>query len=228
MAKRTKRDCSASAVLPDPFDLMQREATATSRLRESVEAINSVDLFGAEFGFSEYVDTSEDLVAVWLFCRFGVEYVLQVANMCTQVPAVGLTSQERMRKIAANLGSSQAITTDTLRLVVDTTEKRCSALLRKQDSVLLLSPPTSDCYQCNSPLVKNHECGIRYYSAEGLRTGVKVTLRCKKCSIIYNYAQYGDKERSGFQFYPEQRLAVEVSDTLFFGRNVLEMQCQLA
>ena len=147
--------------------------------------------------------------------------------MCTQVPAVGLTSLERMRKIATILNSSHASTStsataaDTLKLLVDIIENKCCTLLRKQDNVPFLCPPTSSCYQCASPLVKNHECSIRYYSTEGLRTGVKVTLRCKKCSITYNYAQDGDKGRSGFKLYPEQRPAVEVSDTLFFDRRIV-------
>ena len=35
--------------------------------------------------------------------------------------------------------------------------------------------------------------------------GHKFTLRCTRCKLLYNYAQYGNKHELGFRYYPFQR-----------------------
>ncbi len=70
---------------------------------------------------------------------------------------------------------------------------------------------------------------LKYY--EILENTLKgFTLRCKKCSILFNYViMYGNKEATGFQFHHSEReYDIEVSDTLYFERRLLEWQCSLA
>ena len=70
----------------------------------------------------------------------------------------------------------------------------------KPDNPSVLAPPTSECYQCDSLLVENHNCKVKLYTMCGLQEGDKVTLRCKKCSLSYNYNKWGDKRRNGFVY----------------------------
>ncbi len=80
------------------------------------------------------------------------------------------------------------------------------------------SPPDAKaCYVPSMP----------HSTTSGLKTAKKITLRCKKCSILFNYAMYGNKEATGFQFYHSEREYIEVS-TLYFERRLLEWQCSLA
>ena len=49
--------------------------------------------------------------------------------------------------------------------------------------------------------------------------GRKFTLRCTRCKLLYNYAQYGNKHELGFRYYPFQRDFVEASDTTYMERS---------
>ena len=46
-------------------------------------------------------------------------------------------------------------------------------------------------------------------------------------SFTINYAQFGNKTHKGFCFYPNARPAIEVTDTVFFDRQLQEWQCAL-
>ena len=54
----------------------------------------------------------------------------------------------------------------------------------------IIAPPTAQCYQCGSTLVENHNCRVKLYTMCGMEEAQKVTLRCKKCSLTYNYIQH--------------------------------------
>lgn len=68
---------------------------------------------------------------------------------------------------------------------------------------------------------------VKCYTLDGYCEGIKFTLRCRECNLGYNYSQFGNKS-DGFRFYPEERKFIEVSDTVFFSREMLEFQCSLA
>ncbi len=88
----------------------------------------------------------------------------------------------------------------------------------------MLSPPPPDAKACYVPSMPHSNL-----QTSGLKTAKKFTLRCKKCSILFTYAMYGNKEATGFQFYHREMEYIEVSDTtLYFERRVLERQCSLA
>lgn len=106
--------------------------------------------------------------------------------------------------------------------------KGCHLQANHHTGLMVLCPPTSICYECHDCLTKYHECDVRVYSTGGLRNARKYTLRCIKCSLLYNYSMYGNKHDRGFQFYTEARDLVEVSDTLYFERHLLNFQCSLA
>ena len=54
------------------------------------------------------------------------------------------------------------------------------------------------------------------------------TEDCKKCSLTYNYNKWGDKSKISFVYYDEPADYVEVNDTTYFVRSLLDLQCSLA
>ena len=97
------------------------------------------------------------------------------------------------------------------------------------DSEPILAPPVDCCYGCEQPLVANNSCQVKCYTNNGVATGRKFTLRCVHCNLYYNnYAQFGNKRDKGFRFYPTEQSFVEVSDSTYLHRELLEFQCCLA
>ena len=216
MASKPKR----AKPLPDPFEIMRREEVLVTKMRESLNCIRSLHLCEHETlgPVSSSLPLSEDEIAVWLFSRYGVECVLNVCRLCCEIPASGLTTKQRLGKIVS---SHPQTSSHDVQFIVETVESRCQNLLSwfaksaSQDECLVLCPPTNTCYYCNANLVLYHQCNVRLYSTSGVRKGEKITLRCKQCSIVYNYARYGSMNENGSRFYETARDAIEVSDTLF-------------
>ena len=81
---------------------------------------------------------------------------------------------------------------------------------------------------CRSNLIENHRCRVKLYTLAGIHEVEKVTLRCVRCKISYNYDKWGDKIDNGFRYYPVARNFVEVNDTTYFERQLQNLQCSLA
>ena len=92
----------------------------------------------------------------------------------------------------------------------------------------VLAHPVSHCLQCNDNLV-SYVCEVQYYTTLGVESADKVTLRCLRCQLFYNYSQFGNK-KDGFCFYPNnlQQVAVEATDGVLVHRSLAEFHCSLA
>ena len=91
----------------------------------------------------------------------------------------------------------------------------------------ILSPPVHNCIKCNKPLTSSHRTNVVVYTMSGASEGQKYTQRCKGCNLMYRYAHFGNST-DGFTYYDTARDLVEVSDTMYFSRTLLELQCSLA
>ena len=58
---------------------------------------------------------------------------------------------------------------------------------------VVLAPPVAECSNCGKGLVSYHSCNVKLYTLNGLQDGVKMTLRCLDCRLLYNYSNYGNK-----------------------------------
>ena len=228
MAKRRK---TSKAILPDPFDIVASQAGLTQTIQEFLDSLRSVD---ASLLNSQLV-RDEETTLYWLFANFGIMQVLRVANVAASVPKYGLSTKQRLDIIKdvisaeSRFGQLQVDCVDMILLVLN----KCPSFSAMSEDMCpakntILCPPTSVCYTCSSTLVKHHDCQVRVYSTTGVSKASKVTLRCKKCSLIYNYSQYGNKHNIGFRFYTKERNLVEVTDCLYFDRHLFELQCSLA
>ncbi len=114
-------------------------------------------------------------------------------------------------------------------------EELCPSLLRQpqasdsaeEKNVTVIAPPVRECIECGNVLTVNHTCSVKVYSLGKASKAQKITLRCKKCSLQYNFDKYGTKSVDGFHFYKGMRELVEVSYTVYFKRDLVELQCSL-
>ena len=230
--------------LPDPTTIVSAGKDIMKELGKSVEHLRSIDLFfppAASVLHATHPNIiTEDHSLLWLFSKFGVSDVLLVAAAVISVPKEGVTDSYRMdvvRRFLVTTGSTAAqISVLNLQQIIQVVSKfptfLCSLESIREANAhnvsCIICPPTSMCYSCRDPLVKYHECDVRVYATTGLKHARKCTLRCIKCSLLYNYSMYGNKHCRGFQFYAEERDLIEVSDTLYFERDLLNLQCSLA
>ena len=231
-SKRFKTD-KRQQYLPDPSEILSAEKEISRELDKCVENLRSIDLFSSKAPHN----IKEDHAMLWIFSKFGVSNVLRIVSAHSSLPKEGVTGTCRVDAIRAfmsNTGSETHFREVELSLIIQVLEN-CPRFLSSFESdrqashhSCLICPPTSTCYQCHDPLTKYHECNVRVYSTTGLQHAKKCTLRCVKCSLLYNYSMYGNKHDRGFHFYSESRDLVEVSDTLYFERGLLEFQCSLA
>ena len=131
--------------------------------------------------------------------------------LCRALRSIDGLTTERGQILAERSGLSPSDATPLGRFI----ERECVSLvdLFAPSIKQVLAPPVNTCYECGEMLVANHRCKVKYYTNDGVTAAEKVTLRCTRCSLFYNYAQCGNKRVRGFRHYPTERSAVEASDT---------------
>lgn len=183
-----------------------------------MKSTNFVDVSSHDVGM-----LSEDELACWLVAKLGFLKAIKLFSAVSMVPS-SVTAKQRLEII-----SQHCRIPDEMKPMLDAIcEKNVEPGEAAFEDPLVLAPPVSHCYDCDRRLTCNHVTTVKCYTCTGAKQSIKVTLRCKECSISYNYAQFGDKSGLGFRYYPTRRKYVEVSDTVYFHRQLLELQCSLA
>ena len=215
---------------------------------ESMEAKRSVDkqaVTAVKSGYEDMKRVNLELTSVkrleklddevkllWLMAKYSVVAVLKVLVALNTVPA-SLTENQARKYVLRMANADQTIEGD-LEAIYTFLSKSCSsdALGRIASSVqtegLVLGPPALECFGCCKPLVLYLTSSVKLYTCSGMKLMEKVILQCKDCHLIYNPTQYGNKHAQGYPFYHEEQPIVEVSDTVYFERSLLEWQCCLA
>ena len=117
----------------------------------------------------------------------------KICSIATFLPPT-LTPVQRNRYIQAYL-ASDADTSLICGIVTD----KFSSLSDDALPPLILAPAVKQCIVCRCNLVENHHCVVKVYNTSSFMKADKVTLRCLKCRITYNYAMWGDKDSNGFR-----------------------------
>lgn len=165
----------------------------------------------------------EEELAIWLIATRGIEHTIKVANVAHSIPD-SLTTEQKITTLSTKTGVGKE---DSLMKVILSRTDVLAAIANFSDASPILGPPTGQCIRCKKSLTSSHSTNIRIYSMQGLSEGIKHTLRCKSCSLQYRYSQFGSS-KEGFMYYEEPRNLVEVSDTVYFSRRLLELQCSFA
>ncbi len=225
MAAKRKTKRKLPADLAEAEILLHSASSGASTNRESNQALRSVDLCQVQ-GVPTLEQFHEDDIATWLVARYGVQ---ELRVLCTALSALPntLVSAQKMRYFKEFTGRQEdASSLCNLIEKCPTLISACSA--HASPATRVLAPPVSQCFVCSSNLVENHHCRITIYATSGATSAEKVTLRCVKCSLTYNYSRWGNKRGRGFLFYQHPREFVEVNDVIFYERRLLELQCSLA
>ena len=166
----------------------------------------------------------ENAKMCWLTAKFGLPSISKLCIALKSVPQ-SLTGSQRVQAIAEYSGLAEK---DVVELEEFITSQCPVTLSDLPEPPSILAPPVGQCYDCDGSLVSNHSTQVKCYTTSGAKFATKITLRCRKCCITYNYAHFGNKDELGFRHYPVAQPYVEVSDTIYFDRTVLELQCSLA
>ena len=207
-------------ILPSVSDLLgqsKRQKTALTSVRHACSILRSEDNLNG-------LDQNEldvDDKAILAVARHGLTTVVKSIKLMQSIPAA--LGRQRKALIAAECNISTDEIDSLTELLEDHSEYFCDS-----DVSIVLVPPVVQCFDCEKGLVTNHVTKVKCYSCTGASFGTKITLRCKHCSISYNYSQFGNKRENGFRYYPMRQEYVEASDTVFIHRQLLEVQCCLA
>lgn len=170
---------------------------------------------------------SEEELVCWLVVKLGFQKAVKLFSALNFISR-SVPAKQRIEIICnlCDIPESEYKGMEALLYAID--EQHVDPAVHAFEGPLILAPLVSHCYDCNRLLTYNHVATVKCYTLSGAKRISKVTLRCKGCAITYNYAQFGDKSKLGFRYYPSKRKYVEVSDTVYFDRQLLELQCGLA
>lgn len=167
----------------------------------------------------------------WLMAKYGVMACLKVM-VAMKTASESLTEGQAcnyvcsMVKDEVTRGDAAAIHKFLLNCCASSILEQVESCIRMERKVL--GPPAVKCYSCSRRLVSYLTTSVKLYTCEGMKRREKVVLQCKECNLIYSPTQFGNKHTLGFQYYLKQQPVVEVTDTVYFERNLLEWQCCLA
>ena len=169
-------------------------------------------------------DCSEDDIITLLVAKFGFNMVNKAIQVYNRMPQT-LTPHQKRTYLSV---------TPVIMDIIELAEELCPTLLHDSsqldaDQELIFAPPVKECLQCDSNLTGNYSSAVKAYSLSKVVNSHKFTLRCKSCSLIYNYATFDKKTRDGFKYYDEYvQDFIEVNDAVYFERNLVELYCCLA
>ena len=220
--EREAASCSHSNILPDPTVHKAEYETLKSHL----EGLKSVDICAVSP--KRLRKLSEDHKLSCLILKYGFKAVSTCAASLTRLP-VSLPQSHLLKVIS----QETSLPTSHVATLCGMLREHCSSLLTSAiwpnvNLPNMMTPGVNECIQCGSNLTPYHSCNVTCYTLTGPSKFTKVTLRCQGCNILYNYSQLGNKNATGFRFYPNQQEYVEVTDTVFYERGLLEFQCSLA
>lgn len=210
-------------MMPSVSDLLKqskRRKTALTSIKEACTILRSAVDSLEDCDLSE-LDMSEK--AILAVARHGLSAVVKGTKLMRCMPPT--LGKQRSTIIASDCNISIDEVSSLVNLLQD--DCWCDGFC-DTDTTVVLTPPTVQCFDCERTLVTNHVTKVRCYTCTGASFATKITLRCKRCSISYNYSQFGKKSENGFRYYPIMQEYVEASDTVFVHRQLLEMQCCLA
>ena len=220
----TKRKKSLLPSLEDLQSDAKRHRATSKNVHDSYKSLSEVDLFGLPPGNLGKLTNDEKIC--WLISQYSFTVVAKVCSFLKCLPSA-LTEQQKISIIQEELPVLSAESIKKMLSFITSELSDAIACFSARDDVIL-SPPVDRCYECQQLLSPYNSCQVRCYTRTGAMHGHKFTLRCTRCKLLYNYAQYGNKHELGFRYYPFQRGFVEASDTTYMERNLLELQCSLA
>ena len=165
---------------------------------------------------------SEGLAYNIIQAKWGKEAVASVEQHLACVPDT-LPPNLRCKVAAQQSFLTENVFADIIKQITDFCPAKFATLLPKEENdCYILTPPVRHCLLCVTKTgqpyklgVHNKPVSVKFVPISGPpTTKLKVCLGCPKCSLKYNYSQYGNK-KEGFRFYREERPSIEASDVCY-------------
>ena len=221
--KRKAGQQSSTSYLPDPSSRKQIRRD----IKKAFSLLHEINVFST----SHSTCLAMDQVLSLLINRFGWNSVSTIASIINSLPKV-LTEKQFSAFLERKCSEQGVILSDecvSIDQIAQLLQDHCSEFVGSfHKELLVLAPPFSECPSCSSRLVSYHDCTVKVYEMDRVTKLPKITLRCIDCKLLFGYSQFGNKKPLGFRFYDTERPYIEVTDTAFVNRRLLEFQCSLA
>lgn len=241
MSKRTSSDCcghnvniatkkrkigeqsSTLDLLPDPISRKKFRAD----VKKAFSLLKEINVFSS----SKSTKVTMDQVLCILINKFGWSAISTIASVVNSLPEVLTETQFSafLERKCTERGVDLSGQSANMHEIAELLQNECRQFVSSfEKELLVLAPPLAECPTCSTRLVVYHDCTTRVYEMDGVITLPKITLRCIGCKLYFGYSQFGNKKPLGFRYYENERPYIEVTDTVFVNRKLLEFQCSLA
>ena len=207
---------------PDTFSVESLRDEAEKEVNQEVTAAKILNDLG-----SIKLDAVENVPVVVILCalivKFGVSVVCALACVVPSLHILPTSFHHEVLKLLC-----PSLPEDEANRIYQCLLNMPNHFGSNTSQVHVFAPPCSRCLECDSNLVRHNDpVEIKYNTLNGTNEGIKVSLKCNKCSKLYGYAKFGNPT-DGWKLYPESRSAVEASDVCFVDRSLLKWQISLA
>ena len=132
--------------------MLRIKRLATDRHKRLSDVVPQLDLMQEEHSATNTL-VSESL-STWLVAKLGVEELHKLLLLIAALPE-SLPSSRKTFQF-----SGRETDSDLFLEVIEKSLFRKMLYMLKPDKPSVLAPPTSECYQCDSLLVENHNCKV--------------------------------------------------------------------
>ncbi|XP_046846506.1 uncharacterized protein LOC124440225 [Xenia sp. Carnegie-2017] len=189
MSKRRRNNCQSVDDLRKDVNKELHQEYVGSRILSDIQSIN----------LKVCNDLNADVILFVLVLKYGLSLVCSIANVASSLLVLPVNvRKEVLALVCPNLEEEDVnvLLQSASKLKVPSTTDR---------KLHVFTPPCSKCIKCNHDLVRyNKPVKVQVHDLSGTTDGVKVSLRCNRCNLLYGYSKYGNG-KDGWMLYPEQR-----------------------
>ncbi|XP_046862207.1 uncharacterized protein LOC124455592 [Xenia sp. Carnegie-2017] len=212
MSKRRRNNCQSVDDLRKDVNEELHQEYVGSRILSDIQSIN----------LKVCNDLNVDVILFVLVLKYGLSLVCSIANVASSLLVLPVNvCQEVLALVCPNLEEEDGnvLLQSASKLKVPSTTDR---------KLHVFTPSCSKCIKCNHDLVSyNKPVKVQVHDLSGTTDGVKVSLRCNRCNLLYGYSKYGNG-KDGWMLYPEQRKMIKATDVCFVDSTLLQWQLSLA
>lgn len=213
------------------FQNIRDKKRSRNEINEALSTLLNLSLEDMEYSFTCSVQLEQTHMLALLVLRFGVMSLFLARYAIKNIPMVLPVDMKKkiLQAIFPSLATAEVnFLIRNLPRVSDfmddaTLEDKINHACSSTGIPFcdILCPPVENCTNCGRRLtLHNQPAHITIFKIAGRVQGIKITSKCQPCGLIYKYAQHGNENDVGYQFYQERRSLVEASNVAYFERQL--------
>ena len=207
------------------------ESFSVENLRKETEEEMNQEAIGAKIlddirsiNLNRVGELPVDIIICALIVKYGLILVCALANVVPSLCVLPIN----VRREVINFLCPELLENEANMLFQCVSKLKLPSIHTDGRKFHVFAPPCGHCLQCNSSLVRhNNPVKVKVHDLLGTHDGIKVSLKCNRCSVLYGYSKFGSPQE-GWKLYPESRTMVEATDVCFVDRTLLKWQISLA